>query len=543
MKKTFIVIGVLIALVVIVVAIVPFVFDANRYRPEIESRLSQTLGRDVKIGNLQLSIFSGGITADDITISENPAYGTQPFVKAKDLKVGVEMSPLIFHKELKIESLVLDNPEVRLLQSAAGKWNVSTLGSNQKTKPASDSSGELSISTLKINNGRIDVGEANGKQESYNNLDVAASDISSSSSFPFTISLAAPQGGKVSLDGKAGPLAANNLSATPFSGDITIDNFDLAATGFVSPQSGLAGVLDYKGKVDSNGKTVKSEGKATASKLRLVKTGAAASQPINVDYHSNYDLAREAGSVDNTAIHFGKSAAALSGSYNAHGPATTLDMHLVGNNMPTSDIEGLLPALGVILPSGSSLQGGTVSTNLTVRGPSDALVTTGDLNVSNAKLAGFSMGKGLSSIATLAGLQSGSDTTIQLLKSGLHIAPQGIQLGNIDLVVPEIGSMTGNGTIGADSSLDFHLVAHMNGASGNGAPNAVGMLTSALGAKTGGALKAIPIHVTGTTSKPVFIPDVGSAVAQQLIPSNSNAQQQNNPVGGLLGGLFGKKKK
>src|SRR5581483_4042276 len=195
MKKLLIVIGVLIALVVIVIAIVPFVFDANRYRPEIESRLSQALGRDVKIGSLQLSIFSGGITANDITVAENPAYGTQPFVKASELKVGVEMSPLIFHKELKIESLVLDNPEVRLLESANGKWNVSTLGASssqsQQAKPTTgashektgesagtasndQSAGELSINKLKSSNGRIDVGDATGKQQSYTDLSVTA---------------------------------------------------------------------------------------------------------------------------------------------------------------------------------------------------------------------------------------------------------------------------------------------------------------------------------------------------------------------------------
>lgn len=566
MKKLLIALGVLVALVVIVIAIVPFVFDANRYRPEIESRLSQALGREVKIGNLQLSIFSGGITANDITIAENPAYGTEPFVKASELKVGVEMAPLIFHKQLTIQSLVLENPEVRLLQSASGKWNVSTLGANNAPKPAAPgktagagssggktgqstgetsggSAGQLSINKLEVNNGRIIVGEASGKKESYTNLNVTASDISPASSFPFTLSLAAPENGKVKIEGQAGPLAADNLSATPFSGDISIDNFDLDDTGFLSPQSGLEGVITYKGKVNSDGKTVKSEGNATASKLRLVKTGSTASQPIQVDYHSNYDLARETGSVNNTTIHFGKSAAALSGNYDAHGPTTTLDMHLIANNMPSADVQGLLPALGVVLPAGSSLQGGTISTDLTIHGPSDGLVTTGDVDLANAKLAGFSMGKGLSTIAALAGLQSGADTTIQVLKSNLRIAPQGIQLSNIDLVVPEIGSMTGNGTIAADSALDFHLVAKLNAANASGTPtNAVGLLTSALGARTGGMLKSIPIHITGTTAKPVFIPDVGSAVAQQLIPSGNNAQQ-NNPVGGLLGGLFGKKKK
>ena len=564
MKKVLIVIGVLVALAVIVVAIVPFVFDANRYRPEIESRLSQSLGRDVKIGNLQLSIFSGGITANQITIAENPAFGTQPFVQAKELKVGVDLWPLIFSKQLKIDSLVLDAPDVRLLQSANGKWNFSTLGSNtgpnraastgkpgapSTSKTGNTSAGSsqesangLSIGKLEVSNGRIIVGEANGKQESYTGLDVKATDISSSSSFPFSLSLAAPQGGKVSIDGKAGPLAANDLTSTPFSGDVKIDNLDLAATGFVSPQSGLEGILNYKGKLNSDGKTVESQGNATASKLRLVKTGSAASQPVQVDYHSSYNLASDTGNVNNTTIHTGKSTAALSGTYDAHGPTTTLDMRVLANQMAVGDVEGLLPALGVVLPAGSSLQGGTINANLSLHGPTDSLVTTGNVDVANTKLAGFSMGKGLSSVAALAGLPSGSDTTIQLLKSNLRIAPEGMQFSNIDLVVAEIGSMTGSGTIGANNALDFHLVAKLNNASSSATPNAVGMLTSALGGKAGVNLQSIPIHITGTTSKPVFVPDVGSAVAKQLIPTGGKTQQ-NNPVGGLINGLFGGKKK
>jgi AsmA protein len=537
-RKGLIALGILVVVVLVVLAIVPLLFDANRYRPEIESRLSQSLGRSVKIGSLKLSLFSGGITAGDITIAEDPAFGSQPFVQAKGLSVGVEMMPLIFSKQLKIESLVLDSPEVRLLQSAAGKWNIATVGSSTGKQQGNSGSSGLSVNKLEVSNGRIDVGEANGKQESYTDLNLKASGISSSSSFPFTLSLAAPQGGAVKIDGTAGPLATD-LEQTPFNGDVTIKNFDLAATGFVSPESGLAGVLDYQGKVSSNGKIVESQGKADASKLRLVKAGSSASQPIQVDYHSSYDLTSETGSVSQTTIHTGKSSAALSGTYDAHGATTNLDMHLTASQMATADVEGLLPALGVVLPAGSSLQGGTVTTNLALKGPSDKLVTSGTLNVANAKLAGFSMGKGLSGIASLAGIRSGSDTTIQVLSSNIRIAPEGMRLDNLNLVVPELGSMTGAGTIGADSSLNFHLAAKL---AGGGGANPVGLLSSALGSKSG--LKAIPIAVTGTTSKPIFTPDVGSAVASQVLPGVGNTKlPTSNPVGGLLGGLLGGKKK
>jgi AsmA protein len=534
-RKGLWILGAVVALLLLFVILLPLLFNANRYRPEIESRLSKSLARTVKIGDLKLALFSGGITASNITISDDPAFSRQPFVQAKALKVGVELIPLLFHQQVLVESLVLEEPTVRLLQSSAGKWNVSTIG--QKQQGSAESSSDISIAKLEINDGRIEVGQANGKTQAYTDVSAKATDMSYAKAFPFSFAMNAPQGGKIKLDGKAGPLNRSDMSRTPLAADVTVDNLDLAATGFVSPESDLAGILDYKGKLTSDGRILNSQGKANAAKLRLVKAGASASQPIDVDYHSQYDLGRDEGSINQTAIHVGKSTASLAGTYSSKSATTVLDLKLLGNKMSTQDVQGLLPALGVVLPSGASLQGGTVSTNLALRGPSDRLVTTGTLNIDNARVAGFSMGKGLSSVAALAGLRSGSDTSIQVLSSNLRIAPEGMRFDNLNMVVPELGSMTGSGTIGADSSLNFHLVAKLN-TSGN----ALGLVTTALGARGGGA-KSIPIQVTGTTAKPVFIPDMGSAVAGQLLPSAGAGQQNANPLGGLMGGLLGGNKK
>ena len=534
-KKGLWILGIIVAVVLLIVVLLPFLFDANRYRPEIEARITKSLGRAVKIGNLKLSLFSGGVTAKDITIADDPAFSREAFITAKSLEVGVEMMPLLFHQQLLVQSLVLDQPTVRLLQSNSGKWNVSTIGEKQPPTTSQSGTSDISIGKLQVSDGRLEVGQPNTRPQAYTGLNLKATGISYTSSFPFSLSMNAPQGGKLKINGKAGPINRTDSSRTPFNGDITVDNLDLAATGFVSPDSGLAGILNYNGKVNSDGRTVKSQGKATASKLRLVKSGSSSSQPVGIDYHSEYDLARESGTISQTSVHTGKSTASLSGNYNSHGPATNLDLRLLGNGMNTQDVEGLLPALGVVLPSGSSLQGGTLDTDLNLRGPADRLVTTGTLKISNTRLAGFSMGKGLSSIAALAGVHSGSDTAIQLLSSGLRIAPDGMRFDNLNLIMPELGSMTGAGTIGANSSLNFHLVAKLNTAG-----NALGLVTTALGAKAGP--KSIPIQVTGTTAKPVFMPDMGSAVAGQLLPTTGNGQQQ-NPLGGIIGGLLGGTKK
>jgi AsmA protein len=51
--------------------------------------LTAALGRQVKVGNLSLSLLSGGVTADNISIADDPAFSKTPFVQAKSLNVGV----------------------------------------------------------------------------------------------------------------------------------------------------------------------------------------------------------------------------------------------------------------------------------------------------------------------------------------------------------------------------------------------------------------------------------------------------------------------
>ena len=75
----------------------------------LEERLTAALGREVKIGDLKLSLFSGGASASDVTIADDPAFSKEPFLRAKELAVGVELWPLIFSRQLNVTSLT-DRP-------------------------------------------------------------------------------------------------------------------------------------------------------------------------------------------------------------------------------------------------------------------------------------------------------------------------------------------------------------------------------------------------------------------------------------------------
>lgn len=542
-KKMLYIAGGLAGVLVILVIAAYVLIDANSFRPTIEAQLSNSLGRKVTVGDLSLSLFSGGISAQDIKIADDPAFSHTSFLSAKSVDVGVELMPLLFSRSVRLTALTLKEPELALLRSSSGKWNFSSLGGAPKTTTSKPP--ELSIQKLRIVNGRVTVAHwlTRDKPRTYEAVNVTARDVSYESPIPFTFAANTPGGGEVKVEGTAGPINRIDTAETPLSAAITVQHLDVAATGFIDPSSGLSGVLDYTGTLKSDGKRAKTDGVVTADKLRLTRNGGPAKSPVTIDYATDYDLVQQAGVVSRGEIHTGKSTVHLSGNYNTQGQSTVVHLKMKGSALPIADIEGLLPALGVILPSGAGLQGGTADADLAIEGAVDRLVTTGDLNVANARLTGFDLASKMSALSALTGLKGGSDTVIQMMSSNLRIAPEGIRTDNLKLIVPSIGTMTGRGTIGANNALDFHMVATL---ANPGQGNMVGQMTSGIPMLGQSAKGGIPFMIQGTTSAPIFVPDVASMVSSGLGSGMLNSLKQpqqpsQQGVSDMLGGLLGKK--
>jgi AsmA protein len=92
-KKGLIIIGIVLAVLALIVVITPFFINADTFRPEIEQELSEILHRKVDIGHLRVSLLSGSLVANRISIGDDPAFSQQPFLTAKSLSVGVAVWP------------------------------------------------------------------------------------------------------------------------------------------------------------------------------------------------------------------------------------------------------------------------------------------------------------------------------------------------------------------------------------------------------------------------------------------------------------------
>jgi AsmA protein len=533
MRKALIILAIVLAVLVVAVLALPFFVNADSFRPRIEAQLEQSLARKVQIGKLSLSLLAGGVTADDVSIADDPAFSNKPFLHAKSLDVGVDLSALIFSRTLHVRTMTLVEPEIALLHTPAGKWNFSSMGAKTDSRAANaaSSSNDFSVEKFRVVHGALAVGDTRGKKVDYSDVSLEASNISYTSPIPYVLEATTPGGGRMKVEGSAGPIDRTDASRTPLQANVNLTGMDMAKTGFVGPESGLAGLLDYTGTATSDGKTLHNEGTAKVQQLRLVRTGSAARQPVSVSYATDYDLKRQSGVLNNGEVKTGNSLTRVSGNYESRGANTIVHMKLNGRDLPIQDVAGLLPALGVALPVGSSLQGGSVTAALNLDGPVDRLVTTGDLNVANVKLAGFNLGSRMSAIGALAGIRTGADTTIQMMSSKLRIAPEGIRADNLNLLVPELGTVTGAGTVANNNSLNFKMNARL--ANGGGL---VGGMTRIAGLGQSASNKGIPFTIQGTTANPVFLPDVGGMLGNTV-------QAPAEGIGGIFGGLFGKKKK
>jgi AsmA protein len=545
MKKTLTIVGIIVAVLIVILIALPFVIDVNKFKPTIETNISDALGRKVQVGNISLALLSGGVSVDNVVISDDPSFSPSPFLQAKEVKVGVALLPLIFSKTLEVSSFTVTDPQVSLLRSPSGIWNFSTMGAGASKTKSKDASApaNFSVEKLKISNGTIVIGTTggHGKTQTYQNVDLEASDLSYTSQFPFKFSAKTPGDGSVKLEGKAGPVDAADAALTPLDAKIDVQHFDISATGVVDASTGLGGIIDFTGGLASDGHQMTSKGTVKANRIKLKPTGSPASVPVDVDYDTAYDLKRQAGTLKQSDVHIGKGLAHLTGGYDISGASATLNMKLNGQGMPIADLEGMLPAAGITLPSGASMKSGNLDLNLALNGPVDKLIITGPVKLTDGKIAGYNLKSKLGALSSFGGLGGkgggeGSDTEIQSLSTDLRVDPAETQTNNLDVVVPSIGTVTGNGTVSADGKLNYKMSAKLSGA--------MGVMSSPLslagGNKSNGG--GIPFSVTGTTSNPVFLPDVAGMAGNMAKGVASAPEGAAKGATGAIGGLFGKKK-
>jgi AsmA protein len=537
------VLGAIIAVVILAVIIVPFFIDADTFRPKVQSELSTALGRPVTLGHLSFSLLSGSLVADNVTIADDPAFSASPFFAAKSLHIGVNTSELIFHRQVEITDITADSPEVHLISGQNSTWNYSSLGRDTSSNSQSSKS-NLSVGELKITNGSVSVASqsSSAKPFVYDKVDLTVQHVSFATQMPFELAASLPGSGTLKLSGTAGPVAQPNVVNTPVQATFSVKHFDPVAAGVVEPGQGLSMIADVDGEAKSDGKTASATGKVQAVNLKLSPNGTPAPHTVDVDLNVTDDLGTNAGRISDIAVHTGSLAAHINGTYQMTGSNVNLNLHLAAPNLPVDGLIELLPAVGVKLPSGSSLHGGTLTANLEITGPAASPRIAGPIQIDNTQLAGFDLGSKIEGVTKPGASPTSGGTAIRTLRADVVNTAQGTQLSNIVGDVPSIGTASGGGTVASSGALNFQMLAKLSatGAPGSALTAASSATNSWLGAASGllqtTASNGIPLIISGTTSSPSIRLDAGAMLKQQAggLLNNKGKTNSNTKPGSLI---------
>ena len=538
-----------VVLLLLVFLLVPLFVNANTFRPALETQLSAALGRKVTLGNLSFSFFSGSLVADNISIADDPAFSSKPFLQAQSLHIGVEVAPLLFHRQLRVTSFVADSPSINLVHNAHGVWNFSGIGSTaaSRTQNTQQESAlpNFTVGQMKVENGTAVVSDmpSTGPPFTYSKLNLSVQQFSFARAFPFVLSAALPGGGLLDVKGNAGPVNEKDASETPLGANISVKHFDPVAAGVVQKSQGISMLADISAQVTSDGQTLTSNGTVHATQLQLVAGGSPSPSPVDIAYTLNHNLESRSGQINDLSIRTGGVTVHANGTYVTRSPQTTLALHLAAPNLPIDQVEALLPAFGVRLPSGSRLQGGTFTANLSINGPATAPTISGPVQVDNTRLTGFDLSSKIGGLKPVSSSQGG--TQIQTLRANVNSSSQGTRIDDLYAALPLLGTATGAGTIAPGGGINFQVVAKLNTTSGV-AGQALGGLSAGGGflgkAVSTAAADGIPIHITGTTSDPVIHADLsnllqknaGNLLKQQLLGKGNNKPN----AGEVLNKLF-----
>jgi len=223
----------------------------------------------------------------------------------------------------------------------------------------------------------------------------------------------------------------------------------------------------------------------------------------------NNDLRQRSGALTRGEVHIGKAKAELTGTYRIQNNNTILHVKLAAPAMQVEELAAMLPALDIVLPQGSSLEGGTAAANVTVDGETDKLVSDGSVAIQKTRLAHFDLGSRMNTVAKLTGIKISPDTDFDNISASVHAGLDGMKVQKISVIAPAIGELLGDGTISPSNALQFKMRANLHTGAMLDIVNPSGQTS-------------VPFFIQGTSAEPKFVPDVkgiiGGIAQQKLKP-------------------------
>ncbi|MCP4370999.1 MAG: AsmA family protein, partial [Deltaproteobacteria bacterium] len=123
-KWFMITVGFLVVVVIAMLWLIPVFMDVQKYKPYIERRVSDAVGRPFTMGEeLEVSLFPwAGVYLSDLHLGNPSGFDEADFVSVKSFKIRVKLIPLLLSKfkDIQIDHVLLNELRIVLIKQKNG---------------------------------------------------------------------------------------------------------------------------------------------------------------------------------------------------------------------------------------------------------------------------------------------------------------------------------------------------------------------------------------------------------------------------------------
>ncbi len=128
--------------ILLLLALTPPLLNVNRLRRRIAESMSASLGRPVHLDRVTVHLLPvPGFTLENLVVSEDPAFGFEPVIRANTVEATLRPSSL-WRRQVEFSTIRFIEPSLNLVRNPEGKWNLQSLlmhAANVNTAPTAQS--------------------------------------------------------------------------------------------------------------------------------------------------------------------------------------------------------------------------------------------------------------------------------------------------------------------------------------------------------------------------------------------------------------------
>jgi len=373
--------------------LLPSLFSADRFRRRLEVRLEQALGRSVHLGSISPKLLPRpGFSIDNVTIREDPAFGSEPFGRVDHIDCDVALLSLV-RGGLQLGRLRLEGATINIVRTPHGHWNVERVVSAAAPAATGHKPPTLSI---EVQDGRLNFSEGSTRRPfAVTGLDgrvtidraggVVSFDVSGT---PVRTDLGLPPPGRVDLTGAWKPRAADPLEATLRTRGALLYDWIPLATGH---DAGIYGIVDADAHLTGSLAVLAIDTQMHLSQVRRWESlPPVGDLPVSVSIKAVLDRSARQLRFEQAVAGFGASRMLLAGTVAQPGSQAVLDMTASTEGARMEDFSALVSRLVAKPPSwgvlGTTGIAGLADGRLSIQGPWANLEYSGSMNTHAGRL-------------------------------------------------------------------------------------------------------------------------------------------------------------